>query len=317
MLVNTTAGVATIDTATGTKDPTMIGTGNTGELVVAPNGKTAFVNLPQRGAVAAMDMKHRTMSPTTVSVGGYLSGLAITPDGKTLVAGSTDGHVSRIDVKTLTKDPNDTPVIPGLHQIAITPDGKTAFVTNYGGDDATGVKVPVGTVSTINVKTGKKDPTDITVGGTPYGVAITPNGKTAWVVNGNRPTDLQTTVSTIDVRTRRRADANIGGVGAGDGTVAFTPDGHTAVITSVSGVSLVDGKHRTVTNHIPVKGVPLGVAITPDGSTAYVVTEFGGTVAALDLQTATLAPDQITIGERLGFDAIAPCPAARRSSARR
>lgn len=310
VLVNTSSGVATIDAATGTTEPTNIGTGNTGELVVAPNGKRAFVNLPQQGAVAAIDLKNRTMSPTTVSIGGYLSGLAITPDGKTLVVGSINGRVTRVDVKTMTKKPSDTAVIPGLHQIAITPDGKTAFVTNYGGDDVTGVKVPVGTVSTINVKTGKKDPTDIAVGGTPYGLAITPNGKTAWVVNGNQPTDLQTTISAINVRTRKKTSTDIEGVGTGDGTVAFTPNGRTALVTSAFyGVALVDVRERTVSARIPVKGIPLGVAITSDGETAYVVTEFGGTVAPVNIRTATLDPSQITIGGKLGFDVITPCRA--------
>ena len=57
--------------------------------------------------------------------------------------------------------------------MAVTPDGKTAFVTNDGS----------GTVSTIDVKTRTKHPTDITVGTDPDGVAVTPDGKTAFVAN--------------------------------------------------------------------------------------------------------------------------------------
>jgi len=47
--------------------------------------------------------------------------------------------------------------------VAVTPSGKTAFVTKRSG-----------TVSTIDVKTRIKHPTDITVGSSPIGVAITP-----------------------------------------------------------------------------------------------------------------------------------------------
>jgi YVTN family beta-propeller protein len=43
--------------------------------------------------------------------------------------------------------------------VAFTPDGKTAFVANQGS----------GTVSTIDVKTRTKDPTDIAVGANPSG----------------------------------------------------------------------------------------------------------------------------------------------------
>jgi YVTN family beta-propeller protein len=46
----------------------------------------------------------------------------------------------------------------------VTPDGKTAFVTNGA----------IGTVSTIDVKTRTKNPTDIPVGSGPLGVAFTP-----------------------------------------------------------------------------------------------------------------------------------------------
>jgi YVTN family beta-propeller protein len=39
------------------------------------------------------------------------------------------------------------------------------------------------TVSTIDVKTRTKNPTDIAVGTTPQGVTITPDGNTAYVTN--------------------------------------------------------------------------------------------------------------------------------------
>jgi YVTN family beta-propeller protein len=48
--------------------------------------------------------------------------------------------------------------------VKVTPDGKTAFVVNQNS----------GTVSTIDVKTRKKNPADITVGQFPFQVAVTP-----------------------------------------------------------------------------------------------------------------------------------------------
>jgi YVTN family beta-propeller protein len=48
--------------------------------------------------------------------------------------------------------------------VAVTPDDKTAFVTNN----------VSGTVSTIDVKTRTKNPTDIPVGSLPTAVAVTP-----------------------------------------------------------------------------------------------------------------------------------------------
>jgi len=48
--------------------------------------------------------------------------------------------------------------------VKVTPDGKTAIVTNQSR----------GTVSTIDVKTRTKHPSDITVGQFPFQVAVTP-----------------------------------------------------------------------------------------------------------------------------------------------
>jgi YVTN family beta-propeller protein len=58
-------------------------------------------------------------------------------------------------------------------------------------------------VSTIDVKTRKKNPTDIPVGREPIGVTFTPDGKTALVANGSG------SVSTIDVKTRTKHPTDI------------------------------------------------------------------------------------------------------------
>src|SRR5215211_496875 len=87
----------------------------------------------------------------------------------------------------------------------------TAFVTNSAS----------GTVSTIDVKTRTKDPSDIAVGSLPTGVAVTPDGKTAFVANNGSGT-----VSTIDVKTRTKDPTDIG-VGTNPRSVAVTPDGKT------------------------------------------------------------------------------------------
>jgi YVTN family beta-propeller protein len=72
-------------------------------------------------------------------------------------------------------------------------------------------------VSTIDVKTRTKDPSDIAVGTLPAEVAFTPDGKTAFVTN-----QVNGTVSTIDVKTRTKdpADIPVGSLPIG---VAVTP----------------------------------------------------------------------------------------------
>jgi YVTN family beta-propeller protein len=92
----------------------------------------------------------------------------------------------------------------------------TAFIGNTGS----------GTVSTIDVKTRAKNPTDIPVGSFPQGLSFTPDGKTAFV--GNRVGD---TVSTIDVKTRTKNPTNIP-VGPNPLPHAVTPDGKTVFVSA-------------------------------------------------------------------------------------
>jgi YVTN family beta-propeller protein len=121
-------------------------------------------------------VKTRTHKPPDIAVGTGPLGGAFTPDGKTgFVVNNGSNSVSTIDLKTRTKDPTDIPVGPGPIQMAITPDGKTGFVDNFGGpivSAETPTPESIGTVSTIDVKTRTKDPTDITVGPQPAGPAV-------------------------------------------------------------------------------------------------------------------------------------------------
>ncbi len=68
-------------------------------------------------------------------------------------------------------------------------------------------------MSAIDVKTRTKHPTDIAVGAHPKGVAVTSDGKTAFVTNANlvgeQVGDLGDSVSTIDVRTRTKHPTDI------------------------------------------------------------------------------------------------------------
>jgi YVTN family beta-propeller protein len=134
----------------------------------------------------------------------------------------------------------------------------TAFVANNGST----------TVSTIDVKTGTKNPADIVVGPLSAGVAVAPDGKTASV------TTQGGTLSTIDVKTSTKDPADIT-VGADSAGVAVTPDGKTAFAANLASgtVSAVDVKTRTKrADDIPVGSGPLGLAITPDGETGFVTT---------------------------------------------
>jgi len=87
--------------------------------------------------------------------------------------------------------------------IAFTPDGTIAYVANRAGEDPSPDPSKSGKVSTIDVATRTKDPTDISGFQHPAGVAVTPAGKTVFVTdffNSGGPAY----VSTIDVATRAK-----------------------------------------------------------------------------------------------------------------
>jgi YVTN family beta-propeller protein len=166
------------------------------------------------------------------------------------------------------------------------------------------------------VKTRAKNPTDIPVGANPNRVAVTPDGKTAFVTNFGPFTSLYMptpgsigTVSMIDVKTRTKEPTDIP-VGSGAVGVAVTPDGKTAFVANrASGtVSTVDVKTRAKNaTDIPVGANPNRVAVTPDGRTAFVAQLYGGTVATIDVKTRTKHPTDITAGSLTQGVAVTPC----------
>ena len=184
----------------------------------------------------------------------------------------------------------------------------TLYVANF-------YPMPVATVTPIPVCTnvaGKPIP----VGNGPVTIAITPNGKTAYVVNENSGT-----VTPIRTATNTPGKA-IRVAGRLPDAIAITPNGKTAYVAS-SGSSGVVTPIRTATNTpgrpIPVGQGPIAIAITPNGTTAYVVS-FGGVVTPIHTATNSAGPTSLSAAEpspspsrRTGGPPTSPARARTRS----
>ncbi|MCA1005666.1 beta-propeller fold lactonase family protein [Rhodococcus hoagii] len=85
---------------------------------------------------------------------------------------------------------------------------------------------------------------------------------------------------------------------AGVGAAALT------VAALVAGVSPASAD--TVTTTIPVGTQPFGVAITPDGTRAYITNAAGNTVSVIDTATTTVIGDPIPVGTEPSRVAITP-----------
>lgn len=212
-----------------------------------------------------------------------------------------------------------TPIDVGSHPIAvaISPNGRTAYVVNFGSDNVTEIDTTTNTASPQSAW--------ISVGSEPDAIAITPDGTTAYVANSGDGTISKIALSTDTVQ----ATIDVGGNPTG---IAIAPDGETAYVTNnnpgFENLIPITLSNDTVQPGIPVGTLvsgtptatdPVAVAITPDGTTAYVVDRGSNTVAGaltpVDLATATAGTPFSQIagsGTALGTapDAIAITPNA-------
>ena len=171
--------------------------------------------------------------------------------------------------------------------------------TNTTGDPISVGHFPVGVAITPNGRTAyvtsESGVTPITIAtntaGSPIPVtgegliAITPNGKTAYVTNAN---SINGAVTPINLATNTPGSAIP--VGRGPTAIAITPDGKTAYVGNASDDTLtpINLATNNAGSPIPVGGPPTAIAITPDGKTAYVLTNAN---SVIPIAIATNAPE--------------------------
>ncbi len=254
----------------------------------------------------------------TIGVGYNPAGIAVTPDNLfAYVANNNDNTIpggDTVSVLNLTTNSVVTTISDASfnqpYTITINSTGTKAYVTNSNST----------TISIINIATN----TVIgTIGGFdgPSGMAITPDGNTAYVNNYGGPGGVGsgngTTVSVVNLNSNTIVDTIT--VGLAPASLAITPDGaFVYVINYVDGnpgtgtTSVIRTSDNTVTGTIPGFSGPFGIAITPNGSYAY-VTNFGSnnfapvgtTVSVIDLQSNSLVAT-IQLGTQPSGIAITP-----------
>jgi YVTN family beta-propeller protein len=158
----------------------------------------------------------------------------------------------------------------------------------------------------------------VPVEGVPEAVAVTPDGKHAYVANA-ASIDVNGTVSVIDTATNTVVATIPAGPFDPSG-VAVTPDGKHAYVVLLNvlnvnsnTVSVIDTATNTVVATVTVGLNPQGgVAFTPDGKHAYVTNagsiDVNGTVSVIDTATNTVVAT-VTVGSApVGVGIIPPPP---------
>ncbi len=301
-------GLIPIDTATNAAGPPINIDGEITAIAITPDGHTAYVAHDGPYGVTPVNTATNTAGPT-IPAGSYPAYIAITPNGQTAYV--VDGMRSQPSDST-TVIPIDTatntagaPITVGSvpRAIAIIPDGKTAYVLtfNIAYGQALATVTPINTATNtagtpIPIGTGP-------AGGGPATIAITPDGKTAYVTDGGN-----FGVTPIDTATNT-ADPSIS-VGGGPAAIVMAPDGKTAYVAvghidGTGDVVPIDTATNITGTPIPVPAVPSSIAITPNGKTAYVVSSYADSVTPVNLATST-AGQPITVGSDPDTIAITP-----------
>jgi YVTN family beta-propeller protein len=137
----------------------------------------------------------------------------------------------------------------------------------------------------------------IEVGEGPASVAVTPDGRYAYVADA-----FGKSVSVVDTSMMKTVGEPIE-VGTTPFGVAITPDGRRAFVTDRGSgeVSVIDTATRKSVEEIPVgTGIgsgPTGVAVSPDGTFAYVTLSADDAVEVIDTDTLKVVGEPIEVGD--------------------
>jgi YVTN family beta-propeller protein len=250
-------------------------------------------------------------------LGRYRAFLLVVFAGVGLILGSALAHavplayvtnafsqsVSVIDTATnqltgsITLAPNSVPFAA-----AVTPDGKFVYVTSL---DATGTCGSATAVWVIGTASNTVVAGPIVVGCEPTSVAISPNGRHAYVANR-----LSSTLSVIDTQTNLLTSTVALPSGSFPAGLVVAPDGRYVYITLSNSHALLvvdTASSSVVGTPIAVGCGPHGIAITPDGAYVYVTNDCfpGGGVTVVSLSTNS-AVAAISVGNNPSAAAITP-----------
>jgi YVTN family beta-propeller protein len=309
--LNAKSTVSVIDTTTHQVVGKPIPVGETADTIaVTPNGEQAYVTARQLGKVTVINTAAHAVT-TEIPVGEQPIGVAVSPDGSTVYVSNFGSEtVSVISTATNTVigelDVEGQPAPP-----AVTPDGRYVWVPRKGAAGgaieifSTQTRKPVGTIKApeetyglVFTPDGSKalaiveDPEPeievidtalrqelkrISTGsGQPGSIAISPDGRRAYVSIGN-----EEALWVIDTAT----DEKVGSIpvpGSELEKVALTPDGKKALVGQRTGeiffVNLVTG--QTEPQPTALNGSPRQIVVAPDRSPTAVYTPAAAPVGA-------------------------------------
>lgn len=169
--------------------------------------------------------------------------------------------------------------------LAITPNGKALYVSNYGSNTVSVIDTSLYTIiATIGVSVG------------PTNVAITPDGRTAFVLS-------RQTISVISTATNALMRTISAGPTFGVG-LAITPDGSQLYVCNFGSgrndgaVTIINIDTLTIEKTLTLGGEGEAIAISPDGKSAYALalSSQGIYLAKIDVASQAIVQPQLGAG---------------------
>jgi YVTN family beta-propeller protein len=293
--------------------PTVPAGATSGFVVVAPNGRQAYIANRTAGVVTVVDTAVNRVTATIPVEAGPPQFMAFSPDGRTIYVSIWDDARTIAAVGVLDTTSNSMvatiPVRTRPYLAAVTGDGKLLYVPNHDS----------GTVSVIDTAS-KEVTTEIKVAPNPHWVEFSRDGTRAYIANHESnlvsvldmsnntviseiPVDISphsvavhpsrplvanvnydsSTVTMIDTDSEKVV-ARIP-VGRKPQDITWAPDGRFAYTANVddNSVSVINVDTMSVTATIPTGASPTSVAVHPDGTTGYVTNLKDGTLTLLNL----------------------------------
>jgi DNA-binding beta-propeller fold protein YncE len=256
---------------------------------VTPNGRTVYEvgeDVGNGTPVTPIDTATNTAGPAinVGDVGGIPQDFVLAPDGKTAYVTGGVG-LFRIDTATGTASKVTDCSPYGCGHMALTPDGAFLYVIDQGSLQGPRTVTVIRT-ATNTVLTRITLPVPDSGINIPLNIAITPDGKTAYVVDGTYNTQPgASSVVPINVATNTPlAPIKIQAPGDTAGGIVIAPDGQTAYLLNWPGDQSSPPYRAAITpidiatNHAePAINLPASpgeayyMALTPNGKTLYVL----------------------------------------------
>lgn len=200
-------------------------------------------------------------------------------DGNSTTAAAPNGRLWAIDTATNSSTAITNPSLSVARGSAISPDGSTLLIANWANP---GSVLKMDTTTRTFSATGIS-PTDTPAPNSPLDVFISPNGAIAMV-----PIQSSDAIGFLQMSdlTAIRSPVSVG-ASSSPRQIAFTSDSSTAYIT-LAGLDQV--AVRSVATGAPldtiaVGDLPNGIAITPDGTEAWVANTNDHSLSVIDLST--------------------------------